>query len=226
MFGSRNVYAMVRDVRVKVQQKEQDTTHTVEVKFELPLTYDLAEEILPVMARDLFRKVKSEMIPAPEIGEASFLLPMDPMNLELRSHPDLEGEAKIQGVQVKQVWATKATSGGFLLSFVVFFPLSDEAAMILLIRRIKLGVYCTFEVQEPRLPMDTTPAEPATVEASHEPVDQPLPTEPEPAQDEPEDPQDQAGNVEGAHERTSTGLKVVPPRRGRPRRQLPETTVQ
>lgn len=59
MFRKANVYAVVQAFGVRVKdERQQDRNHLVEVGFEVALTYDMADEILPAMARDLFLSVK------------------------------------------------------------------------------------------------------------------------------------------------------------------------
>jgi hypothetical protein len=170
MFGTDSVFCIVRDLRVKTFKKEQNTSQQVEVTMETPLTRDLADSILPAMARDLYRKVKDEYVATPELGEVSFLLPLDPMIVDLRNHPDLPVEAKLEAVQIKQIWAKKADSGSWDLSFVMFFGFGDPAPIIMLIQRLKQGAYVTCTVMEPKLPMDgdaarTAPADDDVVDA-------------------------------------------------------------
>jgi hypothetical protein len=152
MFGRSNVYAMVTAFGVRVKdEREQDRNHLVETTFQVPLTFDLAEEILPAMAHDLFSDNGTEMVPRPEIQEAAFNLPLDPQLLQIRNHPDLEPDVKLDGVTVRKIKAKKADGGSWLLVFTCTWVMGDPASAITMIQRLKLGVYLSFQVQEPKL---------------------------------------------------------------------------
>jgi hypothetical protein len=152
VFGSKNVYAMVTGFGVRVKdEREKDRNHLVETTFEVPLTYDLADEILPAMAADLFVDTGKELVPRQELAEAAFNLIPDSQLLEIRNHPDLDPEVKLEGVTICRVKAKKGDGGSWLLLFTCSWVLGDPAAAITMIQRLKLGVYLSFTVQEPKL---------------------------------------------------------------------------
>lgn len=167
MFGRSNVYAMVTGFSVRVKdEREKDRNHLVETTFEVPLTYDLAEEILPAMAHDLFTDNGKDMVPRQELQEATFSLPVDTQLLQIRNHPDLDPEVKLQGVTIRKVKAKKADGGAWLLLFTCGWVLGEPAAAITMIQRLKLGVYLSFQAQEPKLPLDGDQAVDAEVVAT------------------------------------------------------------
>lgn len=155
MFGSKNVYAMVTGFTVRVKdEREKDRNHLVETTFEVPLTPDLAEEILPAMVADLFLDNGKELVPRPELAEAAFNLIPETQLLQIRNHPDLDPEVKLDGVTIRKVKAKKGDGGAWLLLFTCSWVLGDPATAITMIQRLKLGVYLSFTVQEPKLPLE------------------------------------------------------------------------
>lgn len=152
MFGTKNVYAMVVGFTVRVKdEREKDRNHLIETTFEVPLTPELAEEILPAMAGDLF---DADGTPRPELLEAAFQIPVDPQLLDIRNHPDLDPDVHLDGVTIRKVKAKKGDGGTWLLLFTCTWVMAEPSAAITMIQRLKLGVYLSFQVQEPKLPLD------------------------------------------------------------------------
>lgn len=155
MFRKENVYAVVRDFGVRVKdERQQDRNHVVEVGFEVALTYDMADEILPAMARDLFLSVKGEMHPRPEMTEAVFALSPPAQVMECRQHPDLAPDVRVEGVTLRKIKAIKAEGGAWALRFLANWTLGRPEEVTLMIQRLKLGVYLSFQEQQPALPVD------------------------------------------------------------------------
>lgn len=160
MFGTKNQYGTISQFKVRGKDaREQDKNHTVEVVYELPLTHQLAEDILPAMAKDLFNKAKGKVEdvegaawePKPELSETTFNMNLDPQLMEVRQHPDLDPVCRQNGVTVRQVVAYKSKANTWMLSFTAGFTLGDENVPIQLIRNLKQGVYLSFEAEEPKL---------------------------------------------------------------------------
>jgi hypothetical protein len=155
MFGRANVYATLSrfaGIRVK-DEREKDRNHVVEVEWEAPLTFDLADEISPALARDLFDSEAGELVPKREIQELAPILNIGRQIMTVRPHPDLEPLGRLAGVELRKVWITKADAGSWLVSFLTMFPF-EERTVIGLIRHLKLGVYLTFEQEAPALDFD------------------------------------------------------------------------
>lgn len=154
MFGKENQYGKVAGFNVRVKdEREKDLNHLVEVTFELPLTFELADEISPAIAKDLYDKVKGEWIAKPEISTLGMNLAPETQLMTVRTHPDLDPEVRIAGVQLRKIVAKKAEGGAWLLAFTTTWTLGDPKEAITMIQRLKQGVYLTFVVQEPALPL-------------------------------------------------------------------------
>lgn len=160
MFSKQNVLAVVQAFGVRVKdERQQDRNHVVEVGFEVSLTYDMADEIMPAMARDLFLSVKGDMQPRPEMTEAAFALAPPAQVMECRQHPDLEPEVRVEGVTLRKIRAVKTYGGTWAMRFVANWTLGRHEEVTLMIQRLKLGVYLSFYEQAPALPiqpMDAT----------------------------------------------------------------------
>jgi hypothetical protein len=151
MFSQTNVYGIVQAFGVRVKdEREADRNHLVEVVLEVPLTYDMANDILPAMARDLFLSVKGEMHPRPEMKEAVFELAPPQQIFEARNHPDLPLEVRIEGVTIRKIRAVK-TGATWSLRFTATWTLGLAEEVQLMIQRLKLGLYLTFIEQQPQL---------------------------------------------------------------------------
>jgi hypothetical protein len=162
MFRQQNVYGMLTGFGVRVKdEREQDRNHLVETTFEVPLTYELADEILPAMARDLYVGVKGEWQPRPEIQEAVFAVSPSTQIMEVRTHPDLPADCRIEGVSLRRIKAKKAEAGTWLIAFTAGWVLGRPDEAVLMIQRLKLGVFLSFMEQAPKL--DLTDAD-VTVE--------------------------------------------------------------
>ena len=155
MFGRQNVYATLSKfagIRVK-DEREKDRNHVVEVEWEAPLTFDLADEISPALARDLFDSDGTDMVPKREIQELAPILSVGRQIMTVRPHPDLEPLGKLAGVELRKIWITKSEAGTWLVSWLTMFPF-EERTVIGLIKHLKLGVYLTFEAEAPALDFD------------------------------------------------------------------------
>jgi hypothetical protein len=155
MFGRPNVYATLArfaGIRVK-DEREQDRNHIVEIEFESPLTFDLADEISPALALDLFDDDNGDMVAKREISEVVVSLPIGRQVMTVRPHPDLDPLGRLAGVELRRVRAKKAEAGTWILSWLAMFPF-EERTVIGLIRHLKLGVYVTYELESPALPFD------------------------------------------------------------------------
>lgn len=160
MFGTKNIYAMVNGFKVRVKDaREKDRNHQVEIDLEVPLTYRLADEILPAMARDLFEEVNGEWHPKPELDEASFNLSPDTQLVEIREHPELDPIVRIVGVTIRRITAYKGEANALLLGFTATWTLKDyEKEAVAMIRRLKTGVYMTCEAQQINMLDTSVPA--------------------------------------------------------------------
>ena len=210
MFGRNDVFATVNAFNVRVKdEREQDKNHLVEVTFEVPLTFDLMDEISPAIARDLFETVKGQHHPRTELNDAGLNLTPEQQLMIIRNHPELDPEVKIAGVQLRKIRAKKADGNAWLLVFTAMWTLGDPKEATLMIQRLKQGVYLTLEAQEPKLDLqDAAPGDDAGQDAQ---VDQsgnvtslrkrgrPRKVKPEPAATEAQDqlPDDQPGEPAG-----------------------------
>lgn len=172
MFGRSNVFGMIVGFGVRVKDaREKDKNHLIEAKFEVPLDHDLAQEIMPAMAADLFNKVKGGWQAKPEVDELAFNMSPDLQILELREHPELPAVVRIQGVSIRKVVAYKGEADALFLGFTTTWTLGDEQEPIAIIKRLKTGVYMTSTAQQPQLE-----TQPDLVDESQEEEQPGLPT--------------------------------------------------
>jgi hypothetical protein len=151
MFTKQNVYGVVQGFGVRVKdEREHDRNHLVEVGFEIPLTFDLAHEIMPAMARDLFISVKGSMEPRPEMQEAIFTLTPPQQVFEARNHPEMDPEVSVEGVTLRKIKAVK-NGTTWVLRFVANWTLGRPEEVTVMIQRLKLGLYLSFREQQPTL---------------------------------------------------------------------------
>lgn len=166
MFQKQNVYAVVQSFGVRVKdERQQDRNHLMEVGFEVSLTYDMADQILPAMARDLYLSVKGDMQPRPEMTEAVFALTPPEQVMECREHPDLQPEVRVEGVSLKKIKAVKGSGGSWALRFTATWTLGRSEEVALMIRRLKLGVYLSFQEMQPALPVQPIDADAVETDA-------------------------------------------------------------
>lgn len=155
MFGRPNVFATLKrfaGIRVK-DEREKDPNHLVEVEWQAPLTFDLADELSPKLARDLFENEVGDMVPKREMAEVLPVLSVGRQVMTVRPHPDLDPLGKLAGVELRKIWITKSEAGTWLISFLTMFPF-EERLVIGLIKHLTLGLYLTFEQEAPALPFD------------------------------------------------------------------------
>jgi len=155
MFGRQNVYATLSrfaGIRVK-DEREKDRNHTVEVEWEAPLTFDLADEISPALAMDLFDSEGGDMVPKRELGGIDPILTLGRQVMTVRPHPDLDPIGRLTGVEIRKVRIAKGDAGTWLITWLTMFPF-EERTVIGLIKHLKLGVYLTFQLEAPALPFD------------------------------------------------------------------------
>jgi hypothetical protein len=152
MFGKRDQFATVSGFGVRVKdEREKDRNHIIEINFEVPLSHDLADQILPAMARDLFQEVKKEWVPKPEMDSAAFSLGTSLQVMTVRQHPDLEAMFQTEGVGIRKVQARKTEGNTWILVFTTSWTMTDNVQAISMIRSLKSGVYLTFVEQAPSL---------------------------------------------------------------------------
>jgi len=152
MFGKENQYAMVSGFGVRVKdEREKDRNHIIESNFEVALTHDLADQIMPAMARDLFQEVAGQWEPKPEIQVAGFNLAPETQTMVVREHPELDPLFKTEGVGIRRVQAKKSDGGTWILTFTTSWVMTDAVQATAIIRSLKSGVYLTFAVQAPKL---------------------------------------------------------------------------
>lgn len=161
--ANRSQYATVRTQGIRTKdEREKDTNHVAEFGMEVPLTKDLADEIQPAMARDLFG---DDGQPKAEMAGVSFALSLPTQRLEFRDHPEIAPLGVVTGVTIRGVAAKKSDDGkAWLLQFTVGWVLDDsnEAAVMQLIRRIrKTGVYLRFEPMQSTLNLEAGQADAA-----------------------------------------------------------------
>lgn len=146
MFRTQSdVFANVQGFQVRVKdQRQGDPNHIVEVKFDMQLTRDLAADIMPQMAFDLFQEVKDDTYqPKQELQQAKFSLPATNWRMQVRTHPDVAPEVTVDGVGIRKLLVTKVEAGTWLLTFTAMFTMGGEAEAVAFIRWLKKGVYLT-----------------------------------------------------------------------------------
>lgn len=172
MFSKPNQYAMINGFKVRVKDaRQQDRNHLIEIDFELPLVHELADDILPAMAADLFERVNGEWTPKPEINECAFAISPDPQILEVREHPDMVPVLRINGVTIRRVVAYKGEANSMMLGFTATWTLATDQEATAMLRRLKLGVYLTCQLQQPGLAMDQDTSVPAEQQGADVNVD-------------------------------------------------------
>jgi hypothetical protein len=157
-----DVFANVQGFQVRVKdQRQGDANHIVEVKFDLPLTRELASDILEQMAFDLFQEVKDDVYqPKQEMQQAKFSLPATNWRMQVRTHPDVAPEVTVDGVGIRKLLVTKVEAGTWLLTFTAMFTMGGEAEAVAFIRWLKKGVYLTLVAIQKDL-LDAAEAAPA-----------------------------------------------------------------
>lgn len=162
MFGRSNQYATVSGFGVRVKdEREKDRNHLIETNFEVPLTHELADQILPAMARDLFQEVSGDWTPKPEMDTAGFNLAPEVQVMTVREHPEGKPLFKAEGVNIRKVQAKKAAGGTWVLGFTCTWVMTESVQAVAIIHHLKSGVYLTYEVQAPRLELGPAPDEDA-----------------------------------------------------------------
>jgi hypothetical protein len=150
MFGTANQSATIDGFNVRVKdERERDRNHIIEATFGVLLTHDLADEIMPQMARDLFQQVKGDWIPKPEMTGAEFALQPKTQILTIRQHPEMEAVFRVQGVTLRRISVYKAEGGQWMLQFTASWVLGVDVEAVALIRGLKTAVYLTLEEQQP-----------------------------------------------------------------------------
>lgn len=149
MFNRKNVFAMIQTFNVRVKDaREKDRHHIIEVRFEVPLDVELAEEIYPAMARDLYDNIGGVWTPKQEIAETAFNINPAIQVIEMREHPDLPIVVRIPSVTIRKIVASKGDGNVMQLGFTAGWTLGAEDEPIAIIKRLKTGVYVTFEAQQ------------------------------------------------------------------------------
>lgn len=159
MFGRQNVYATLSrfaGIRVK-DEREKDPNHLVEVEWEAPLTYDLADEISPPLALDLFDNDGGDFVPKREISGLDPVLTVGRQVMTVRSHPDVNPLGRLTGVEMRRIRFRKSEAGTWIVSFLTSFPF-EERTVIGLIKHLTMGLYLTFELESPALDFDAKAA--------------------------------------------------------------------
>lgn len=152
MFLKQNQFATVTGFGVRVKdEREKDRNHLIEITLEVPLTHELADEILPAMARDLFQEIAGDWVPKPEMQAAEFNLAPEIQILAVRMHPETEPMFRVLGVSLRKTKAKKTDANTWVLVFTATWQLGADTEATTIIRALKSGVYVTFEVQEPNL---------------------------------------------------------------------------
>lgn len=117
------------------------------------MTFDLADELSPALARDLFDADGADMMPKRELAEIHPILDIGRQIMTVRPHPDLDPLGRLAGVELRKVRISKSDAGTWMVSWLAMFPF-EERTVIGLIKHLKLGVYLTFELEAPALPFD------------------------------------------------------------------------
>lgn len=152
MWKDKDVYTTIKSFGVRVKDERQnDRNHLVEVSFETPLGHDLADQILPAMARDLFDKQQN---PKPEMTSSVFAVDVKKQILTVRLAPDMPDAARILGVTVRDITAVKTEGKTWALQFKANFTLGTDAEAILFIRQLRQGVYLSMEQMQMGLGLD------------------------------------------------------------------------
>lgn len=161
----KDVFANVQGFGVRMKaQREGDPNHIVEVRFDMPLDRELAADIMPQIATDLFQQTKKNgaFTPKQEMQKAQFRLPAKSWIMSVKSHPDADADVRVEGVGVRKLEAKKVEAGTWLLTFTAMFTMGTEAEAVVFIRLLKKGVYLTMDEQAPELPLEN--AKPADEE--------------------------------------------------------------
>lgn len=165
MFGRSDVFATVHGFNVRVKdEREQDKNHLIEAGFEVPLTFEMMDEISPAIARDLFDTIKGEHVARPELNGADLNLSPETQILTMKTHPELDAVVKISGVNLRRIKAKKAEGGSWLLLFTATWTLADPHEAVVMIERLKQGVYLTLAIQAPKLDLQPEAAGESTAD--------------------------------------------------------------
>jgi hypothetical protein len=199
MFQTENVYGMVNRFGVRVKdQREADTNHILEVVIQLPLTHALADEILPAMAKHLYVRVGGEYKPDPHMTEGVFSIESKTYRVQVRTHPELDPEVTIEGVQLRKIRTKKIEGGVWAIVFTAGWTMAGDKEATALIKRLRKGVYLTMRVMQAALDLQPAAA-PATDDGMTANVDK-------------------GGNVVSITKKRGRGAAKAEKKRGRSRR--------
>jgi len=132
-------------------EREKDRNHIIETTFDVPLDFELADEILPAMARDLFQENGGEYSPKPEMQTAEFNLSPGMQLMTVKTHPDLAPIFKIQGVNLRRIKCKKTEGGTWMLQVTASWQMGAAKEATAMIQALKEVVYLTFEKQQENL---------------------------------------------------------------------------
>lgn len=134
-------------------RREKDPTKVAEITFEAPLDHDLARDVVPEMADDLFT---SRGKPKVDMVEASYAVKPAQYLMAARLTP-AGRQQKISGVTIRNVVAYKASGDanqGWMLGFTVSFILLTPEEILPFLKHLKASVFLTFEEQEPTMELE------------------------------------------------------------------------
>lgn len=151
---SKNIAGMVEGLTFRKKNKrEADSTRIAEITVAMAMDYDLAKDVLPEMASDLFI---SRAKPKTDLREAVFNIPSKTYLMTVRETAAAR-QQKIPGCTIRAVVAYKADvsrDSDWLLGFTVAFIMLSPDEMTGFLKRLFSTMYFTFEEQEPAIEFD------------------------------------------------------------------------
>lgn len=166
MFTTKNLAMTQTGLTIAVRTANDEHTHVLTASFTLPLTHELAEELGPSVARDLFilaqRNNGPEWLPKPEMTNVRLLIETSAYIVDILPHPEAPLRKKhdrIPGVRIKGIGANKGeTPNGALwnLHFAMTFEVADFNHLVRLAQGLKLTQYLSFEEEQPALKQQTS----------------------------------------------------------------------
>lgn len=148
---SENLQVVVERITFRSKNsREKDPTKIVEITFEAPLDRELAIDVVPEMADDLFT---SRGKPKVDMADVGYNVKPGQYLMAARLSP-AGRQQKLSGCTIRNVNAYKASgdaNGAWLLGFTVAFILLTPEEVLPFIKHLRQAVFLTFEEQEPTM---------------------------------------------------------------------------
>lgn len=169
MFGHQQLVTVEDVGKVRKKDKRQeDKSFLQDIKLSCPLTPELAEDFDPRQIETLWRKRRGGKLEAnPALSSSSIPLRLTLQILTVTAHPDHDPFARIEGVGIKAIRATKIEGDNWILTWKCVVPY-DENSSKAWVMCMNEGVYVTFEAMQGNFLEDEKPKRAKKVAAADE----------------------------------------------------------